>query len=124
MKNIKNTYYIGVLAVVLFFIIVQFCFRLFPSNNQNFLLYKKIKDREIKSIVIRKSIDFSNHGATYVVYDKDSLPTHTGWDEKINIGDSIIKPMGSLKVIIKKDSLNSCILDYEENGEEILSTNF
>lgn len=92
-------------------------------DTLNSLLYRKIKSREIKSVVIRKSTDYDNHGATYVVYKKDSLPTHTGWSEKIEIGDSIMKLKGSLKIIIK-NSKKIDTLDYEKHEEEILTTNF
>ncbi len=93
------------------------------NEDLNNLLFIKIKSKSIKSIVSKKSTDYSNHGATYVVYGRDSLPTHTGWDEKIEIGDSIIKPKGSLKITIK-NSKKIYILDYEEQAEEILTTTF
>lgn len=57
------------------------------------------------------------------MFERDSLPTHTGWDEKIEIGDSIIKSKGSLKIIIK-NSKKIDTLDYEKYEEEILTTNF
>ncbi len=123
MTNLKKNYIFGVLAVALIFVYIQIFFHLNPSNDQNDLLFKKIKSKTIKSVVDRKSIDFSNHGATYVVYGRDSLPTHTGWDEKIQIGDSIIKPKGSLKLVIKNNSKEDT-LDYELNQDEVLSTNF
>ncbi len=71
----------------------------------------------------KKSIDYTNHGAIYVVYGKDSLSIHTKWDEKIKVGDSILKPKDSLKIRIKSNSGVS-IFDYEQNKEEILTTNF
>jgi len=91
--------------------------------DMNVLLFKKIRSKSIKSIVTKKSTDYTNHGATYVVYGKDSLPTHTGWDEKIQIGDSIIKSKGSLKLVIQNNSKEDT-LDYELNQDEVLSTNF
>lgn len=112
-----------IVLIATFLIFIYYYDKPVDYDNLNTLLYKKIESRQIKSIVIRKSIDYSNHGATYIVYGRDSLPTHTGWEEKINIGDSIIKPKGSLTLIIKSiikiDSLN-----YEDNKEEILTTNF
>ncbi len=105
------------------FLLINFFLHLFPSNNENDALFDKIKSRKIKSIIIRKSIDYSNHGATYIVYKGDSLPTHTGWDEKIEIGDSIIKPKGSLQLLIKNPSKMET-LDYEKQTDELLESNF
>ncbi|MDQ1858024.1 hypothetical protein [Chryseobacterium sp. WLY505] len=107
------------------FILIFIYYKNTPVSNEdlNNLLFIKIKNKSIKSIVSKKSTDYSNHGATYVVYGRDSLPTHTGWDEKIEIGDSIIKPKGSLKITIK-NSKKIYVLDYEEQAEEILTTTF
>lgn len=107
------------------FILIFTYYKNDPISNEelNSLLFTKIKNRSIRSIVSKKSIDYANHAATYVVYGRDSLPTHTGWDEKIEIGDSIIKPKGSLKITIK-NSKKIYTLDYEEQEEEILTTNF
>lgn len=49
-----------------------------------------------------------------MVYEQDSLPLVVNWEEKISIGDSIIKPKGSLKLIIK-NNFKIDTLDYEEN---------
>ncbi len=92
-------------------------------DDMNVLLFKKIRSKSIKSIVTKKSIDCTNHGAIYVVYGMDSLPIHTEWEEKIKVGDSILKPKGSLKLIIKNNSKEDT-LDYESNQDEVLSTNF
>jgi hypothetical protein len=121
----ENSKYIFISAFIVIgiFLLINFFLHLFAFNNENNALFDKIKSRKIKSIIIRKSIDYSNHGATYIVYKGDSLPTHTGWDEKIEIGDSIIKPKGALKIIIKND-FKSDTLDYESNQDEVLSTNF
>lgn len=107
------------------FILIFIYYKNTPVSNEdlNNLLFIKIKNKSIKSIVSRKSTDYSNHGATYVVYGRDSLPTHTGWDEKIEIGDSIIKPKGSLKLIVRNNTKLDT-LDYESNQEEILTTDF
>lgn len=105
-----------------------FIFIFFKNNpmsvdDMNVLLFKKIRSKSIKSIVTKKSIDYTNHGAIYVVYGMDSLPIHTEWEEKIKVGDSILKPKDSLKIMIKSNSGVS-VLDYEQNKEEILTTNF
>lgn len=99
---------------------------IFPTNiDSNVILFKKIRDRNIRAIVLRKTIDHSNHGATYVVYEKDSLPTNSDWNEKIKVGDSIIKPLGSLKMTIKNAS-NIETFDYqeEENSKTKFNTDF
>ena len=108
-------------VIVIFGIIILISQNIRKDDNE--LLYKKIKNKAIKSIITNKSVDFRNHGATYIVYGKDSLPTHTGWDEKINIGDSIIKDKNSLILKIKND-VKIENLNYEANSQEILSTNF
>lgn len=74
-------------------------------------------------MVVRKSIDYSNHGAAYVIFEKDSLPIHSDWEEKIEIGDSIIKPLESLKLIIK-NPLKIETLDYEKQKDVRLTTSF
>ncbi|KXH83740.1 hypothetical protein [Chryseobacterium kwangjuense] len=108
---------------IIFLIFAYYYNRPVDYNASNSLLYEKIRSKGIKSTVIRKSIDYSNHGATYVVFKNDSLPTHTAWDDKIEIGDSIVKPKGSLKVTIKSND-KIYTLDYEEHKEEILTNNF
>ncbi|AZA77607.1 hypothetical protein EG347_08805 [Chryseobacterium sp. G0186] len=123
MRNYKKNYFLGVCGIILIFGFIQIYFYLFPANDQNNLLFKKIKAKTIKSIINRKSIDYSNHGATYIIYGNDSLPTHTGWNNKIQLGDSIIKNKGTLKLIIK-NNLKIDTLDYETNLDEVLSTNF
>ncbi|MFC4163907.1 hypothetical protein ACFOWU_09590 [Epilithonimonas zeae] len=123
MENSKKIFYFGILVTVLIFASIQIYFHLFPSNDENDLLFKKVRSKTIRSIIQRKSIDYSNHGATYIIYGNDSLPTHTGWNEKIQIGDSIIKAKGALKLIIK-NNWKIDTLDYESNVDEVLSTNF
>lgn len=123
MGNSKKIYYFGILVIVLIFASIQIYFHLYPSNDENDLLFKKVRGKTIRSIIQRKSIDYSNHGATYIIYGNDSLPTHTGWNEKIQIGDSIIKAKGALKLVIKNNRKIDT-LDYESNVDEVLSTNF
>ncbi len=62
---------------------------------------EKIEKTGIKSVVLRKSVNYSNHGIHSIVYEKDSIMISQSWDHYISIGDSIIKPEGSAKVIIK-----------------------
>ena len=65
------------------------------------LLLSKIREREIKAVIKRKSINNYKRRAIFIVYDKDSLPIFSDWEEKIQVGDSIIKPKGSIQIIIK-----------------------
>ena len=65
------------------------------------LLLSKIREREIKAVIKRKSINNYKRRAVFIVYDKDSIPIDYEWEEKIGIGDSIIKPKGSIQIIIK-----------------------
>ena len=87
-------------------------------------MYDKIRNREIKSTIKRKSLDFKNRRALYIVYEQDSLPLVVNWEEKISIGDSIIKPKGSLKLLIKRGGYLIDTLDYEENNSIILPNNW
>lgn len=74
---------------------------IFPSNKEDVFL-DEMKQREIKSIVYKKTIDFENHGIPYIVYrKKDSIIIYRDWENKIEIGDSILKPKGSLVLVIK-----------------------
>ena len=86
----------------------------FVNSNLFKCVYNNIKNIEVKSIIKRKSLDFKNRRALYVVYEQDSLPLVVNWEEKIQVGDSIIKPKGSLKLIIK-NNFKIDTLDYEEN---------
>ncbi|WP_294301785.1 hypothetical protein [uncultured Chryseobacterium sp.] len=114
-----------VFIILSIFILIFIFFKNNPvsDDDMNVLLFKKIRNKSVRSVVTKKRIDYTNHGATYVVYERDSLPTHTGWDEKIQIGDSIIKSKGSLKLVIKNDFKNDT-LDYESNLDEVLTTHF
>ena len=87
-------------------------------------LQTNIKKIEVKSIIKRKSLDFKNRRALYVVYEQDSLPIFSDWEEKISIGDSIIKPKGSLKLLIKRGGYLIDTLDYEDNNSIILPNNW
>jgi hypothetical protein len=110
MNVFKKFYYLFALGFALFFLALQVYFHFTP--NENDLLLKKIRSKTIKSTVIRKSIDHSDHNAKYIVYGKnDSLGVYLGWYEKTEIGDSIIKPKGTLKIIIK-NSTKIDTMDY------------
>ena len=104
MKDLRKFYYWCAFITILLFSLLQWYFYLNPTTieEDNRFAYDKIRNREIKSIIKRKSLDFKNRRALYVVYEQDSLPLVVNWEEKISIGDSIIKPKGSIQIIIKK----------------------
>lgn len=104
MKDLRKFYYWCIFITILLFSLLQWYFYLNPTTieEDNRFAYDKIRNREIKSIIKRKSLDFKNRRALYVVYEQDSLPLVVNWEEKISIGDSIIKPKGSIQIIIKK----------------------
>ena len=116
MKDLRKFYYWCALVFLIIFLLLQWYFYLNPTtieeDNEEF--YDNIKKIEVKSIIKRKSLDFKNRRALYVVYEQDSLPLVVNWEEKISIGDSIIKPKGSLKLIIK-NNFKIDTLNYEEN---------
>ena len=116
MKDLRKFYYWCIFITILLFSLLQWYFYLNPTTieEDNRFAYDKIRNREIKSIIKRKSLDFKNRRALYVVYEQDSLPLVVNWEEKIQVGDSIIKPKGSLKLIIK-NNFKIDTLDYEEN---------
>ena len=104
MKDLRKFYYWCIFITILLFSLLQWYFYLNPTTieEDNRFAYDKIRNREIKSIIKRKSLDFKNRRALYVVYEQDSLPLVVNGEEKISIGDSIIKPKGSIQIIIKK----------------------
>ena len=125
MKDLRKFYYWCALVFLIIFLLLQWYFYLNPTttgeDNEEF--YDNIKNIEVKSTIKRKSLDFKNRRALYVVYEQDSLPLVVNWEEKISIGDSIIKPKGSLKLIIK-NNFKIDTLDYEDNNSIILPNNW
>jgi len=126
MKDLRKFYYWCALVFLIIFLLLQWYFHLNPKtieeDNEEF--YNNIKKIEIKSTIKRKSLDFKNRRALYVVYEQDSLPLVVDWEEKIQVGDSIIKPKGSLKLLIKRGGYLIDTLDYEENNSIILPNNW
>ena len=126
MKDLRKFYYWCALVFLIIFLLLQWYFYLNPTtieeDNEEF--YDNIKKIEVKSIIKRKSLDFKNRRALYVVYEQDSLPSILDWDEKIQVGDSIIKPKGSLKLLIKRGGYLIDTLDYEDNNSIILPNNW
>lgn len=126
MKDLRKFYYWCVFITILLFSLLQWYFYLNPTTieEDNRFVYDKIRNREIKSTIKRKSLDFKNRRALYIVYKQDSLPLVVDWEEKISIGDSIIKPKGSLKLLIKRGGYLIDTLDYEENNSIVLPNNW
>lgn len=125
MREVKKLYYWCVLFTGLLFLFIQIYYHFFPISTieKNSIAFSKIENRNIKSIVKRLT-DSHNRRATYLVYGDDSICIDHKWEERIVIGDSIIKPKGSLKLIIKNSIGIKDTLDYEEIGDYILETNF
>ena len=126
MKGLRKFYYWCVFITILLFSLLQWYFYLNPTTieEDNRFVYDKIRNREIKSTIKRKSLHFKNRRALYVVYEQDSLPLVVNWEEKIQVGDSIIKPKGSLKLLIKRGGYLIDTLDYEDNNSIILPNNW
>lgn len=126
MKDLRKFYYWCALVFLIIFLLLQWYFYLNPTtieeDNEEF--YDNIKKIEVKSIIKRKSLDFKNRRALYVVYEQDSLPIFSDWEEKIQVGDSIIKPKGSLKLLIKRGGYLIDTLDYEDNNSIVLPNNW
>ena len=103
MKGLRKFYYWCAFITILLFSLLQWYFHLNPTTieEDNKLLLSKIREREIKAVIKRKSINNYKRRAIFIVYDKDSIPIDYEWEEKISIGDSIIKPKGSIQITIK-----------------------
>ena len=113
MKDLRKFYYWCTFITILLFSLLQWYFYLNPTTieEDNKLLLSKIREREIKAVIKRKSINNYKRRAIFIIYDKDSIPIDYEWEEKIQVGDSIIKPKGSIQIIIKNGSAIDT-LDY------------
>ena len=113
MKDLRKFYYWCIFITILLFSLLQWYFYLNPTTieEDNKLLLSKIRERDIKTIIKRKSINNYKRRAIFIIYDKDSIPIDYEWEEKIQVGDSIIKPKGSIQIIIKNGSAIDT-LDY------------
>jgi len=65
MKDLRKFYYWCAFITILLFSLLQWYFYLNPTTieEDNRFAYDKIRNREIKSILKRHSIDYSNHSA-------------------------------------------------------------
>ena len=113
MKGLRKFYYWCALVFLIIFLLLQWYFHLNPTTieEDNKLLLSKIREREIKAVIKRKSINNYKRRAIFIVYDKDSIPIEYEWEEKIQVGDSIIKSKSSIQIIIKNGSAIDT-LDY------------
>ena len=73
----------------------------FLSSKEKGGFLEQIKNKEIKSIIIKKYINEENHNIPFIVYYNDSLIVPRAWWDKISEGDSIIKQKESLELLIK-----------------------
>lgn len=88
---------------------------IFSSENKGSFL-DEIRDKDIKSIVTKKYINHDNHNIPFLMYGhKDSIVVYRDWWDKVSVGDSILKPKGSLEMVIKNsDKIEK--LDYTDEN--------
>ncbi|UTX48295.1 hypothetical protein [Chryseobacterium sp. MA9] len=90
------------LLVILIVAALVFLYKFIFSSKDEGGFLDEIRDKGIKSIVSKKYIDYDNHNISFLVYgNKDSIVVYRDWWDKVSVGDSILKPKGSLDVIIK-----------------------
>ncbi|WP_300353946.1 hypothetical protein [Chryseobacterium sp.] len=99
MSRNKNT------LIILIFIAILFLYNIIsPSKNSESFL-DKMREREIKSIISKKYINYANHNIPFLVYgNQDSIVIYRDWYDEVSVGDSIIKPNGSLEIVIKSSN--------------------
>ena len=58
---------------ILIFVITLLILKNFIMNkvNENAISKEKIKNREIKSIIYKKSIDYDNHSMPYIIFNRN-----------------------------------------------------
>ncbi|WP_077415781.1 hypothetical protein [Chryseobacterium sp. JV274] len=102
------------LLMILIVAALVFLYKLIFSSKDKGGFLDEIRDKEIKSIVSKKYINYDNHNIPFLVYgNKDSIVIYRDWWDKISVGDSILKPKGSLEVVIKNsDKIER--FDYED----------
>lgn len=97
----KNSVFLIIIIITLILLLYNL---IFSSKNSNSFL-AEVRNKEIKSLVIKKYINDNNHDIPFLVYDKknitDSLVVYRDWWDKISLGDSIVKAKGSLELIVK-----------------------
>ncbi len=100
-------------VILLVIIAIVFLYNLIFSSKNEGSFIDEIREKDIKSIVRKKYMNHDNHNIPFLVYGhQDSIVVYRDWWDKVVVGDSIIKPKGSLEVIIKNsDKIEK--LDYE-----------
>lgn len=107
MNRYKNLLVILIVAALVF--LYNF---IFSSKSKSSFL-DEMREKEIKSIVSKKYVNHENHNMPFLVYgNKDSIVIYRDWWDKVSVGDSILKPKGSLDVVIKNSDKIE-IFDYE-----------
>jgi hypothetical protein len=137
-ENFNVFLIIGIIIFVLIFGTINIYEYYNPSNESREKFRDEIRAKEIKNLVDRIFIDTKNHSAPYSVYNTDSIrlfgsyghafevkdTTMTeiddcDWVDLVSVGDSIIKPKGSLKMTVKKQNGRTIILDFEKSTERL-----
>ncbi|WP_294316134.1 hypothetical protein [uncultured Chryseobacterium sp.] len=91
-----------ILIVVILIIAIMFLYNRIFSLKDGGGFLDEMREKEIKSLITGKYINHDNHNIPFLIYgNKDSIIIYRDWWDKIFVGDSIIKPKGSLEVIIK-----------------------
>ncbi|MGN7709611.1 hypothetical protein [Chryseobacterium sp. 22543] len=102
------------LLMILIVAALVFLYKLIFSSKDKGSFLDEIRDKEIKSRVSKKYVNHENHNIPFLVYgNKDSIVVYRDWWDKVSVGDSILKPKGSLEVVIKNsDKIER--FDYED----------
>jgi hypothetical protein len=102
------------LVIMLIIIATVFLYNLMFSSKRQGGFLGEMREKEIKSIVSKKYINYDNHNIPFLVYgNKDSIVVYRDWWDKVSVGDSILKPKGSLEIVIKNsDKIDK--FDYED----------
>jgi uncharacterized membrane protein len=101
------------LLIIIVFIAGAFIYNYIKGSRS---YEEEIESLNINSVVRKKFINYDNHGIPYIIYDNDSIIVFQNWEGLIDVGDSIIKPEGSTKVIVK--NINKYIeFDYNNPSQ-------
>ncbi|MEF9477494.1 hypothetical protein OWR28_06965 [Chryseobacterium sp. 1B4] len=89
------------LIIMLIIIAGIFVYKIIFSSKNKDRFLDEIRDKDIKSMVSKKYINYDNHNISFLVYgNKDSIVLYKDWWDKVSVGDSIIKPKGTLEIVI------------------------
>lgn len=99
--------------LILITILIIIIFNVISTGSNKSSSLDKIKNKNIISIVNKKYIDYNNHSIPYIVFNNDSIIAYREWVPKIETGDSIIKPKGSLTITVKNPN-KVLIFNYED----------